>query len=677
MKLGIKNCWIVALGLCGASAPLPTPAQDTGTDAYQAIVKREFGTAQQEMTAIEKAIASAKPEEYPQIEARLIAVLDAPDATQPGKQFACQMLRTIASAQCIPSVSKLLTDDKLSHMARFVFLGMRDPAVDEALRRALGQTQGNLRVGIINTLGDRGDRRSVEALAALLSGADEAAALSALNALGKIGGASAADALDRAQMAETLKGAWAHAYLRCAAGLAAADPSRADKMNRSLFEGDYPAPVRAAALGAIAQTQKEQAVPLIVKTLSSSEPLLRRAALTAVVTVPGNPATKALALELAGLSVAGKITLLGALAARGDASGLTDMVNKLAADENPQLREAALKSLARLGDASSVRLLAAALKEGGPVRSEAVRTLVGLQAPGVTEALIAQAQTGDGAVRESLLTVLADRRQVEALPVFRKALTDDDARIRRAALKTLAAMGTQADLARLVEVLPATKDESERDQLAQALSEIGRRMPDKATRCEPILVAWAKADVQTKTCLLPVLAALGGDPALQAVRASLAGEGDLRKAAVRALADWTDAAPMPDLLIVAKEDKDSSTQLLAVRGFIRMAGLPGSPADRKVQAFRSAMELAKRPEEQRLVLAGLADLAHPDALKMVEGCLGDDGLKREAFIAYEKIAESLVSRQPALAGPALKRVVDQATDEGLRSRAKRALDKIK
>jgi hypothetical protein len=177
--------------------------------------------------------------------------------------------------------------------------------------------------------------------------------------------------------------------------------------------------------------------------------------------------------------------------------------------------------------------------------------------------------------------------------------------------------------------------------------------------------------------LLPVLATLGGDQALQAVRTCLASEGETSKAAVRALADWSDASPMPDLLAVAKEDKETSTQILALRGFIRMTGQQGGGTDKKLESYKSAMELAARPDEKRLVLAGLADVARPDALKIAEGFLEDAVLKREAFVAYEKIAESLVGRQPALAGEALKRVVETSTDEGLRNKATRALEKIK
>ena len=171
-----------------------------------------------------------------------------------------------------------------------------------------------------------------------------------------------------------------------------------------------------------------------------------------------------------------------------------------------------------------------------------------------------------------------------------------------------------------------------------------------------------------------MLATLGGDKALQAVRDLLAGE--VRKTAVRALADWADDAPMADLLKVAKEDKEQSVQILALRGYIRMAGRIRMGAERKIEAYRAALELATRPEEKRLVLTGLGDVANPGSLKLVEPCLAEAGLEREAFVAYEKIAESLVRRQPAMAKEALQRVADKTDDSGLRSKAQKALERI-
>src|SRR5438876_958020 len=108
---------------------------------------------------------------------------------------------------------------------------------------------------------------------------------------------------------------------------------------------------------------------------------------------------------------------------------------------------------AELADMTSIWEMAKALKQGGTRGAEANKSLIEHQGKGVAEALIKQAEAGDIAVRESMLKILADRGEVEALPLFRTAVNDPDAKIRRAALKTLATLGTQEDLSRLLEML--------------------------------------------------------------------------------------------------------------------------------------------------------------------------------------------------------------------------------
>jgi len=309
--------------------------------------------------------------------------------------------------------------------------------------------------------------------------------------------------------------------------------------------------------------------------------------------------------------------------------------------------------------------------------ASASQALIELQGAGVAEALAGQADSAEAAIRPALLIVLAERGQREALPAIRKALTDDDAKVRRAALKSVATLGTAEDFATLAELVLTKKDAGERDSVAQAMSGLAGRLPDKSALCAPVLKALSQADAPSEVCLLTVLSSLGGDQALQAVRQALAGEGEVRKTAVRALAAWTDAAPMADLLKVTREDKEPGTRILALRGYIRMANQPGTRTEQKLEAYRIALELATRPDEKRLALNGLAQVANANSLKLVEPCLEEPGLEREAFVAYERIAESLARRQPAVAKEALQRVVDKAADSRLRTRAQNALDNIK
>jgi hypothetical protein len=219
--------------------------------------------------------------------------------------------------------------------------------------------------------------------------------------------------------------------------------------------------------------------------------------------------------------------------------------------------------------------------------------------------------------------------------------------VRQAAVKIIAKAGEPSDAKLLGDRILAITDNAEREHLARAVSEVAGRMPDVTTRCDVIIETFGKADAAAKAQLIPILAALGGDRALATIRAALAEPGDVHKAAVRALGEWKDATPVADLRAVAKAETDEAVKLLALRGFIGKIGASAMTDDEKVQAFREALEMASRPEEKVMILAGVATIARPASLELIAPCLTDEKLKNEAYLAYEKAAEALVGSAAA------------------------------
>ncbi|MCX6996619.1 MAG: hypothetical protein NTV49_05930, partial [Kiritimatiellaeota bacterium] len=76
-------------------------------------------------------------------ESRWIDVLKSNAETQP-KADACRELARIGTAAAVPALAALLGDEQLAHMARYGLETIPGPAVDEALRAALGKLKGRL-----------------------------------------------------------------------------------------------------------------------------------------------------------------------------------------------------------------------------------------------------------------------------------------------------------------------------------------------------------------------------------------------------------------------------------------------------------------------------------------------------------------------------------------------------
>jgi HEAT repeat protein len=182
-------------------------------------------------------------------EAKLIAVLQS-GATLKDKADACLELARVGGKDAIPPLAALLDDEKIAHMARYALEPIPDPAVDAALREALGRLKGRPLVGVIGSLGVRRDAQAVEPLSKLLNDGDADVAQAAARALGSIGNPAAVtvlqSALDTASPAN--QRAVCEGLLRCAEALAARGPRDAalaiyDRLNQPKI----PQPVRDGA----------------------------------------------------------------------------------------------------------------------------------------------------------------------------------------------------------------------------------------------------------------------------------------------------------------------------------------------------------------------------------------------------------------------------------------------
>jgi HEAT repeat protein len=129
------------------------------------------------------------------VEAKLIAVLKS-NASREEKAAACRNLALIGTGASVPALAELLGDEKLGHMARYALEPIPDPAVDAALRDALGKLKGRPLVGVVGSVGVRRDAQAVERLAGLLKDGDAEVAQAAAKALGRIGTQSAVKALE-------------------------------------------------------------------------------------------------------------------------------------------------------------------------------------------------------------------------------------------------------------------------------------------------------------------------------------------------------------------------------------------------------------------------------------------------------------------------------------------------
>jgi HEAT repeat protein len=612
---------------------------------YDAIEDYDFGKTRRALAAIEEEIRNVPPSSFPLIELRLLKALQSPKTTFAGRQFVCRMLRRVGSAKSVPALSELLADRELSHMARFALQHMAAPEAGDALRQALTRLESNRKIGIIGSIGQRGDREAVPELAKLITGDSPKVAHAAIEALGRIGGSQAARALADAPVPASLKAARDNAYLMCADKmLAEGQRDEAAVIYRRMIAPANSTWIRIAAYKGLVQAEKDKAVPHVLALLKDKDLDLQRAAGKFITEMHGTAITKALAEQLPQLSGDAQVVLLSALETRGDKAAAPYVAKAVGSSSGP-VRLAAVKALAVLGNSSNVDLLARVSIMDGETGKAAMESLSRISAPGVTDALIGIAQSrAETQARVNVIQTLINRRQTEAIPALLKVAKDNNSEVRQAAYKALGTLSGQEKLPVMVSMLIATKSNADRAGIERAMVDIVNRLeePDAA----PVVAGLANADKAVKSRLLAVLTRIGGDKAIQAVRNQLlSGDAEIKKSAIRALADWPEPAPLEDLMKIAKSQSDSTDQILALRGYIKLLGIPANrSAAETVQLLAEAMSVARREDEKKAVLSALSKYPCKEALALAERWKTIPGLSAEADLALKKIKEALLSK---------------------------------
>lgn len=233
--------------------PVVSSAKESEMDQLLEKVKTyDWGQSRLPLTEVSDKIREAygSRAKLREIEKALIGVLES-DATYAGKQFVCRKLSIIGTERSVPTLSKMVVDEKLSDMARYALERIPGSAVDAALRKALPKTRGKTKVGIINSLGERHDAKAAAALSKLIGDSDQMVACASAAALGKIGGSVATEALAKAKATTSgkLRMVVLDAYLKCADKLVAEGKKKqANAIYKELYDPDMPAIIRVAAL---------------------------------------------------------------------------------------------------------------------------------------------------------------------------------------------------------------------------------------------------------------------------------------------------------------------------------------------------------------------------------------------------------------------------------------------
>jgi HEAT repeat protein len=598
-------------------------------------------------------------------EAQLIAVLQS-GAGQKEKTDACRELGRIGTAACVPALAALLTDEKLSHMARYGLEPILCPEADEALRNALGQLKGLHLAGLVSTLGLRGDEKSVPAIIGLLKDSDPNVALQAARALGRIGGAGPAKALQATLSGTkgTQRAAVCDALFECAeASMAAGHDEQATAIYDALRGLPDAAPeVEAGALRGAILSRGKDGLPLLAESIRGADIQTAETAAKAALESKEADVAIVLAGEIEKLQADRQILVAEVLGKRRDVKALPALL-ALTKAEDTSVRVAALRAAAEIGGTGPIAPLIALMKDpDAQVAKAATDALAGLRGHAVDQAVIQTLKTSDPAFQVKMVDQIARRRILSAVPVLAERMADENDAVRVAVIQTFGRLAGPKHLPQLLERIVGCTNPRDIAALGKAITSICAAADDPKA-CAPVLTpALTKAGNAVKPELLKALKLAGGPEALKAVRGAVDDpDKGVHTAAIRTLSEWPTPDVAPVLLALAKNSTEELDKVLSLRGYLDIAMRKEVPPPTKLGICRNAAPLIRRDDEKRMLLGALSALRNPASFPLVTPYLDDAAVKRDAVATVMTIMKQAGKRAHTPAGKAALQKVIQVS----------------
>lgn len=612
----------------------------------ESIVSYTFEGDQQPLVTLEREIAAAGTDstKLNALAARLLTFFRDPSASFAARQALAQRLAQFPASALLRDdnddyFAATLIDPTSVSVAQLALEPVPGSAVDELFLDALGKSTGAPRLAIIQSIGKRRIASAVPHLAPLLTDGNVSAA--AARALGQIGNARALEALLAAPTSPAIRLATIDAAEKV--GGRAAVRALSEIANAS----NAPAHIRASAHRSLLRVEPSSAPVRILEILTGNDAELKAVAIEAIATDPARSLDTDLASNLAKLDAPTQAAVIAGLAHRKNPR-LVPAITTASQHEDPAVRAAAIAALGQLpGKPETAQHLAQIAASGNSADAKLAReALARLEGPGVADAIIAGARSGDAKLRAVFLEQIASRYMVESIPLLLETRNDSDPSLRATALDALAVIAPAYTQAAVLDWAVAAQNSTEQARALRALAEITLRNPDVEARAQPIAAALAKAEPAVATRLVPVLQRISGSAAANsAARLALSDNTALANAATNTLSRWTDRTGLAPLISVAQDAPSDAARTRAIQASIRfLENYRQLPSAELTNSISRLLGVARdHADRERLVL--LLSRANDDAaLALARKLSSDEALAATAANAALVIEANLAGK---------------------------------
>ena len=563
-------------------------------------------------------------------------------------QFLISQLELIGKDDAVASLQPYLIDAQLADAASRALVKVNSPAAKAALLSALPKAQLPAKLSIIEALGMSRTKEAVAALNPLAESADEKQTKVTLFALALIADPSSEAVFNAAskkasylyENTDALSANLLYAQNLLKDGNTTLAVKIAQQLSQTAL-AENQVHTRTAALKILIDSQPENRIALLLKAAEDKNTEYRGAALKFAQPYL-TPTTTS--VWLSKLSKSNSATKAGIVSMFGESKSKEALpaILKLMKSKDEDLKFAAIQAAAEIGEVQVLDDLYNVMRKGDSstiaITSDAILRMKG---NGISEKIASYIPKSKAPVQIALVNILGSRAANDQIGSIYSLLNHKNAEVRKAAFAALKQTATNKDLPQLFTLLNETSEQTELVAVQDAIIAAVKENKDNSPQVDMVLQQMAAAPQDRKPLYYKILGSLGGTKSLNAItEAYYAGENQNKKSALAALASWTDAGAIENLLKIARETKDDQDFSLALTGYLRSVRAASYPGEQRLLKLREAMAIAKTTAQKQVILKDLEQSKTMNTLIFAGKYLDDSALQQTAANTVMNIALS-------------------------------------
>lgn len=411
-----------------------------------------------------------------------------------------------------------------------------------------------------------------------------------------------------------------------------------------------------AAMGIMTRNYGYEALDMLVAAVDNPDPKYRAGALRHAEGIKDIAAVRKW-MDKAGTAqpeVAAEIIAM--LSKIGDPVALP-LFRKSALSDSPVLRSAALEALVKMQGKEVLPLVLNDLKKATGAELDVCQSLLNTIV-GIKEIETVAEAIGDvpAAAKPILINLIGVRKATSQFDLILKLTADADPDVSAAAYKVLPMVSTSANTPALISLLEKAKTPASISNVQDALVTTALTVDNQNDRTKSLIQAY-QGNKALREKLLGVLPRIGGDEALKLITGEFnTQKGASKDLAFAALTKWKDTKACDQLFAIASAGPDKY-KADAFAGYVNKISKSKINPDQKLLLLRKVMDLAKTPEQKKMVVQGLDGNRTFLTLVFVAKYLDDKDLQNNAARVAMGIALPPSGTKEGMYGETVKGII--------------------